>query len=72
MGQIPVLELIEDNKKPVYLVQSLPIIEYLEEKYPETYNLLPKDTLLRQRVRAMAEVINSGIQPLQNLGKFIQ
>jgi len=66
MGQIPILE-VDDGKKKEYLVQSLPIIEYLEEVYPGTQSVFPHDPLLRQKVRAMAEVINSGIQPLQNL-----
>lgn len=66
MGQVPVLEVL-DNNKTTYLSQSLPIIEFIEESYPGKYLLLPKDNLLRQKARAMAEVINSGIQPLQNL-----
>lgn len=66
MNQVPVLEVIKDGKSD-YLFQSLPIIEYIEESYPGTYSILPNDTLLRQRTRAMAELVNSGIQPLQNL-----
>ncbi|CAG5126850.1 unnamed protein product [Candidula unifasciata] len=48
-----------------YLIQSLPIIEYLEERFPEPA-LLPKDSYGRAQVRALAELINSGIQPFQN------
>lgn len=66
MNQVPVLEITKDGKKD-YLFQSLPIIEYIEESYPGTYAILPNDTLLRQKTRAMAEIVNSGIQPLQNL-----
>ena len=33
LGQIPVLELEEDGS-PVFLTQSLAIIEYLEERFP--------------------------------------
>uniref|UniRef100_A0A0K8RHM9 Putative glutathione s-transferase n=1 Tax=Ixodes ricinus TaxID=34613 RepID=A0A0K8RHM9_IXORI len=62
MQQVPVLEV---NGEP--LSQSLAIIEYLEEKYPEP-SLLPKDLVLRSKVRAIAELIASGIQPLQNIG----
>lgn len=65
--KVPVLEITKDDGKKDYLVQSLPIIEYIEESYPGTYAILPSDTLLRQKTRAMAELINSGIQPLQNL-----
>jgi maleylpyruvate isomerase len=67
LGQIPVLEVPgEQGKSPVFLSQSLAIIEYLEERYPEP-PLLPKDLLARARVRELAELMNSGIQPFQNL-----
>lgn len=62
MGQVPALELDDGT----VLVQSLAILEYLDEVYPEP-PLLPEDSTSRARVRAMAEVINSGTQPLQNL-----
>ncbi|HEX2672914.1 MAG TPA: maleylacetoacetate isomerase [Polyangiaceae bacterium] len=67
LGQIPVLEIDrEGDAGPVFLSQSLAIIEYLEERYP-TPPLLPKDLLARARVRELAQLINSGIQPFQNL-----
>ncbi|CAN7948980.1 unnamed protein product, partial [Ixodes pacificus] len=44
----------------------LAITEYLEEKYPEP-RLLPDDIVLRAKVRAIAQLIASGIQPLQNV-----
>jgi maleylpyruvate isomerase len=50
----------------VFLAQSVAIIEYLEERFPEP-PLLPKDLLARARVRELAELMNSGIQPFQNL-----
>jgi maleylpyruvate isomerase len=65
LAQIPVLELNEQGS-PVLLTQSLAIIEYLEERFPEP-PLLPRDLLARARVRELAELINSGIQPFQNL-----
>ena len=61
MRELPVL-LVGDEP----LAQSMAILEYLEEAHP-TPSLLPKDHLARARVRQMAEVINSGIQPIQNL-----
>src|SRR5215207_4333929 len=73
LGQIPVLELdAEGDAAPVFLSQSLAIIEYLEERYPNP-PLLPKDLLARARVRELAQLINSGIQPFQNLSttKFL-
>ena len=71
-AQIPVLEL-EDGGKTVFLAQSLAIIEYLEERFP-TPALLPKEPLLRARVRELAEIVNSGIQPFHNTGttKFLK
>ncbi|XP_055344178.1 LOW QUALITY PROTEIN: maleylacetoacetate isomerase-like [Paramacrobiotus metropolitanus] len=61
MAQVPTLEM--DGR---VLTQSLAILEYLEETHP-TPPLLPKDPFLRARVRQLAEIIASGIQPLQNL-----
>jgi len=72
-GQIPVLEVPgEHGESPAFLAQSLAIIEYLEERFPEP-PLLPKDLLSRARVRELAELVNSGIQPFQNLttSKFL-
>lgn len=61
MAQIPVLVY-----EGVPLTQSLAIIEFLEEKHPKP-SLLPDDIVQRAKVRAVAETIASGIQPLQNL-----
>ena len=61
MRELPVL-LVED--KPI--AQSVAILEYLEETYPAP-PLFPTDAIGRARVRQMVEVINSGIQPIQNL-----
>ncbi len=71
MSQVPVLE-IDDGPSPFLLTQSMAILEYLEERFPEP-PLLPSEPEARARVRELAEMVNSGIQPLQNLGlrKFI-
>jgi maleylpyruvate isomerase len=66
MQQVPTLEIIEDDGTHLLLTQSLPILEYLEERWPE-HPILPRDPYLRARSRALAEIINSGVQPLQNL-----
>lgn len=66
MSQVPTLCITEADGTTVDLVQSLPIIEYLDERFPDP-PLLPKDPLARQRCRSLAEIINAGIQPLQNL-----
>ena len=62
MGQVPVLELVDGR----HLSQSLAILDYLEEAYP-TPALLPEDRWARARCRQLAETINAGVQPLQNL-----
>ena len=48
------------------IAQSMAILEYLEELEP-TPALLPSDPFLRAKTRQLAEVINGGVQPLQNL-----
>ncbi len=66
LAQVPALELTEDDGTRRTITQSLPILEYLEERWPEV-PLLPRDPYLRARARMLAEIVNSGIQPLQNL-----
>lgn len=63
MAQVPMLELTDGTR----LLQSIAIIEYLEESHPDPHPLLPKDHLKRAKARGYTEIINSGIQPLQNL-----
>jgi maleylpyruvate isomerase len=65
LEQVPVLE-VNLGSTLFRLTQSMAIIEYLEELYP-TPPLLPEGAEQRARVRQLAEIINSGIQPLQNL-----
>jgi maleylacetoacetate isomerase len=47
------------------LIQSLAIIEYLDETHPDP-PFLPKDPLARAKVRALAELIACDIHPLNN------
>ena len=49
------------------LVQSLAIIEYLEEIEPDP-PLLPKDPIARAHVRALADIVACDIHPMNNLG----
>jgi maleylacetoacetate isomerase len=48
------------------LAESVAILEYLEETRP-TPALYPREPWARARVRQVVELVNSGIQPLQNL-----
>lgn len=66
MGQVPTLEMTEDDGTVRSLSQSLPILEYLDERFPEPA-IMPKDPYLRAKTRGLAEIVNSGIQPHQNL-----
>ena len=60
--QVPVL--VTDDGRAI--AQSMAIIAYLEERHPAP-PLLPADAWLRARARQLAEMVNSGTQPLQNL-----
>jgi maleylpyruvate isomerase len=65
MGQVPVLD-VDGANGTFRLAQSMAILEYLDETYPEP-PLFPKTPELRARARELAEIVNSGIQPFQNL-----
>lgn len=65
MAQVPTLELTGDDGEQISLTQSLPILEYLDERWPEP-PLLPAGAYLRAKARMLAEVVNAGIQPMQN------
>lgn len=56
-----------DDDEDFILNQSLSIIEYLDEKYPEPLKLMPEHALDKAMVRAMAQDIACDIQPLANL-----
>lgn len=66
MHQVPVLE------TPTFkLTQSLAIFRYLEAKY-QTPSMVPKDLELEGKMWEICEIINSGIQPLQNIRLLVQ
>ncbi len=60
-GLVPALE--HDG---AMLTQSLAIIEYLDERYPEP-PLLPADQADRARVRALAQIVACDVHPINNL-----
>jgi len=66
MQFIPVLEVLSEEPRFPYLAESMAIIEWAEETHPSP-PLLPVDPWERARVRQLAELINAGTQPLQNL-----
>ena len=48
------------------LIQSMAIMEFLEEAYPEP-SLLPEGTAARARVRGLANIVACDIHPVNNL-----
>ena len=60
-GLVPLLE-----DEDACLVQSLAIIEYLDETHPSP-KLLPEGPQDRARIRALAQIIAADIHPLDNL-----
>jgi maleylacetoacetate isomerase len=60
-GLVPALEVTGGQ-----LIQSLAIIDYLEESCPLP-PLLPDDPVARAQVRAMAQIVACDIHPLNNL-----
>ena len=64
LSEVPVLE-VEHEGRTRRLGQSMAILDYLERVQPSP-SLLPADAWLAARSRQLAEIVNSGIQPLQN------
>ena len=65
-GLVPALQDSMPGDSGRTLIQSLPIIEYLDETYPEP-PLLPRDPAGRARVRGLAAIVACDIHPLNNL-----
>jgi maleylacetoacetate isomerase len=61
-GFVPALQLDDGS----VLTQSLAIIEYLDESYPDP-PLLPPEPAARARVRALALLVACDVHPLNNL-----
>ncbi|HEY6123249.1 MAG TPA: maleylacetoacetate isomerase [Steroidobacteraceae bacterium] len=54
--------LVHDGQR---FTQSLAIIEYLDETFPD-HRLIPRDPVDRARVRMLSQIIACDVQPLQN------
>ena len=59
---VPVLQLADGTR----LTQSMAILDYLEEAFPQP-PLLPPDSVARAQVRGVAQIIGCDIAPIQNL-----
>jgi maleylacetoacetate isomerase len=60
LGYVPVLKAGDE-----YFTESVAIIEWLDEMAP-TPKLYPGDSYERLHIRTLCEIINAGIQPIQN------
>ena len=65
MQQVPTLEWTDDSGERQVLGQSMAMAVYLEGTIPEP-PLVPADPLAAARAWELAEIVNAGIQPLQN------
>lgn len=61
MAQVPTLE-----RGDLRLTQSMAIFDYLESVHPEP-RLFPSDPVARAQAIQAAEIVNAGVQPLQNI-----
>ena len=61
-AKLPTLELDDGT----HITQSMAIMMYLDRVHPAV-SLLPTEPLLYAKIIQLAEIINAGIQPLQNL-----
>ncbi|MGZ3411850.1 MAG: maleylacetoacetate isomerase [Xanthobacteraceae bacterium] len=61
-ARVPALKLDDGD----ILIQSLALIEYLDETHPNP-PLLPKDAAARAHVRAVAQIVACDIHPLNNV-----
>jgi maleylacetoacetate isomerase len=59
---VPTLQL----KDGTALIESMAIIEYLDEVHPQP-KLFPGSAVQRAQIRGFCEIVNSGIHPYQNI-----
>lgn len=62
IGGVPTL--IHNEK---VISQTMAIVEYLDEEFPSTFQLFPKDHFLKAKVRQFCENINADIHGMNNL-----
>jgi len=66
LGFVPTLEVTDERGTTRFLSESTAIVEWLDEIH-STPALLPKDPWERARTRMISQVVNAGIQPIQNI-----
>ncbi|KAL2070142.1 hypothetical protein VTL71DRAFT_14822 [Oculimacula yallundae] len=65
-GTVPTL-FITNGDQTTIITQSIAALEYLDEGFPKTYQLLPKDASARATVRTLVGIIACDVQPPTNL-----
>jgi maleylacetoacetate isomerase len=63
---VPTLTFKTSSGEDVIIRQSVSILEFFEEAFPDTKPLLPKDPIQRAKVRDFVNIISNEIQPCQN------
>jgi maleylacetoacetate isomerase len=66
-GTVPTLIVNTEDGTEIAITQSVAILEFLEEHFPNTPRLLPSDAMGRARVRELVNIICSDVQPVTNL-----
>ena len=67
MGQVPLLECTDTfTGRRIQLTQSLAILQFLDDSFAKRKSLIPHDPFDKVAAFEMVEVINAGVQPLQN------
>lgn len=66
-GGVPTLIHHKNDNHDFTLAQSSAIIEYLDEAFPQSYQLLPKDPQQKAKIREFCQIINADIHAYGNL-----
>jgi len=67
LGQVPAFECFDtEMEKVIRLTQSIAIVDFLEDGLPGRKSIYPRDLEQKMKVKEMVEIVNAGIQPLQN------
>jgi maleylacetoacetate isomerase len=68
-ASVPTLSLTDKDGNEIIIRQSVAILEFLEEYFPDRQPLLPprSDYIGRARVRELVNIIANDVQPLTNL-----
>ena len=66
---VPTLVVTEDGKDEVIIGQSVAILEFFEETFPDSMPLLPpaSNPVARAKVRELVDIVACDIQPVTNL-----